>query len=69
MIAWLTANWGTLIVLLVLAVIVGLILARLIKNKKEGKCFCQYANGGTCSGNCANCHGGTAGKTEKTKNC
>ncbi|MCR5600945.1 MAG: FeoB-associated Cys-rich membrane protein [Ruminococcus sp.] len=48
MIAWLTANLGTITVSLVLIAIVSLIIAKMIKDKKSGKstggcgCSCEH---------------------------
>lgn len=47
MLAWLAANWGTILVLLILGGIVAGIIAGLRKNKKQGK--------SSCGCNCANC--------------
>lgn len=53
---WIAANIGTMIVLLILAVIVGIIVFFMIRDKKNGKSAC----GGNC-GCCPmgdKCHGG-----------
>ena len=60
MLEWLSANIGTIIVLAILIVIVALIVSRLVKNKKQGKHLCEYANGASCGGSCAHCGGGCA---------
>ncbi|MBR3893872.1 MAG: FeoB-associated Cys-rich membrane protein [Clostridia bacterium] len=39
--AWLAENLGTIVVSAILIVIFGAIVARLIKNKKEGKSSCS----------------------------
>lgn len=68
MLTWLTQNFATIVILAVLAVIFGLMLYSLIRDKKAGKSSC----GGGCAG-CANacyCHGHTASKEpspEKTE--
>lgn len=49
MLTLLKAHIGTIIVLLVLAVIVALIIRSIVKDKKSGK--------GMCGGDCSNCHG------------
>ncbi len=49
MFEWLSANLSTIIVASVLAVIVGLIIYSMIKDKKKGK--------SSCGGNCAGCAG------------
>ncbi|MBQ1451162.1 MAG: FeoB-associated Cys-rich membrane protein [Clostridia bacterium] len=40
MISWISANIGTIVVILVVAAIVGLIIRQMIKNKKVGKTNC-----------------------------
>ena len=40
---------STAVVLLILAVIIGLIIASMVKGKKQGKSL--------CGGDCAHCHG------------
>lgn len=42
-------NFGTLLVLLALALVVGLIIRRMIKDRKAGKLACG-CDCGTCSG-------------------
>ena len=54
MLEWLSANWGTILVILVLAVVVALIVRTLIRDKKAGRSSC----GAGCAG-CAmkgSCH-------------
>lgn len=53
MFAWLSENIGTISVSLILAAVVALIVAKMIKDKKNGKlCSC----GGTCAhGTCGAC--------------
>ena len=45
---------GTVLVLAVLAVIVGLIVRGMVKDRRQGK--------HACGGDCANCHGGCSCK-------
>lgn len=52
MLAWLSAHGGDILVLLVLALIVGVILRSLIRDKKKGKSAC----GCSCKG-CSLCGG------------
>ena len=40
MISFLSANIGTIVVVLILAAVVGLVIFKMIKNKKEGKSSC-----------------------------
>ena len=47
MFAWLSANIGTIIVCVILAIIVAAIIVKLRKDKKQGK--------PTCGCNCAHC--------------
>lgn len=47
MFTWLVENIATIIIILALAVIIGLIVAKLVKDKKQGK--------SNCGCNCANC--------------
>ncbi len=49
MLSFLKANIWTIIGVIVIAVIVGLIIRSLVKDKKSGK--------GICGGDCSNCHG------------
>ena len=54
MTAWLMNNWGSILVVTVLTVIIALIIIKMIKDKKSGKTSC----GCGCS-NCAmreSCH-------------
>lgn len=54
MLSWLGANIGTIAVCIVLLVIVGAIIASMIRDKKAGK-------SPTCGGNCGHCSMGCAG--------
>ncbi|MBO4560168.1 MAG: FeoB-associated Cys-rich membrane protein [Lachnospiraceae bacterium] len=47
MIAWFSANLGTILVTILLILIVTGIIRSMIKDKKQGK--------STCGGNCAHC--------------
>ena len=40
MLSWITENLGTILITLVLLVIVGAIVATLLKNRKKGKSSC-----------------------------
>ena len=57
MLAWLSANIGTILITLVLIAIVAAVSVYLIKQKKQGKF--------SCGSNCAHCamHGGCHGKS------
>lgn len=64
MIAWLATNFnpGTLLVLAIVALIVGLVLRSLIRDKKAGihSCGGSCGSGGcsACGGACSACSGG-----------
>ncbi len=47
MLAWLSSNIGTIIVAVILAAVVGFVIARMAVDKKRGKSI--------CGGNCAAC--------------
>ena len=47
MLTWLAANWGNVLIVLILCAIVAGIIVGLRKNKKQGK--------SSCGGNCAHC--------------
>ncbi|MGN0628241.1 MAG: FeoB-associated Cys-rich membrane protein [Oscillospiraceae bacterium] len=49
MLEWITANLGTIVVSAVLVLVIGLIIARMIKNKKSGKPSCS------CGCGCSEC--------------
>ena len=57
MFEWISANIGTIAVLIVLLAAVGLILRKFIRDKRAGKSVCGCSVGGTCSGHCAGCSG------------
>ena len=64
MLTWLSQNIATIVIIAVLAVIFGLMIYSLIRDKKAGKSSCC----GGCAG-CANacyCHGHTAPKSDET---
>ena len=63
MIEFLSANMGTIFVILILAAVVGMIILNLKKDKKSGKSSCGCGCGG-CP-NSALCHGKTISKTEE----
>lgn len=58
MLTWLLSNWINLVLIGVLALVVGLVLRSMIRDKKAGKSSC----GGNC-GSCGACSGcvGSAG--------
>ena len=53
MLAWLSANLINIVLIALIALIVGLLIRGMIRDKKAGKCSC----GGNCSacGACAGC--------------
>lgn len=56
MLTWLSANLGTLIVLAVLLIVVGLIVRKMIVDKRSGRSTCSCGGScGSCGGNC-HCH-------------
>ena len=59
MIAWLAANWGTLLVLLVLLAVVCGILRTMRRDRAQGRNSCGVKCGGGCAGctGCGGCHG------------
>lgn len=56
MLAWLTQNLSTIVVLVVLAGIVAAIIVHMIRNKKKGKSSCSC--GCESCGLCDACNGG-----------
>ncbi|MBR3436125.1 MAG: FeoB-associated Cys-rich membrane protein [Lachnospiraceae bacterium] len=56
MFEWISENWGTILVSLVLSVIVGLVIFGMIREKKAGKASCHCG----CSGSCSGCPGSCA---------
>lgn len=59
MLAWLSANIGTILIAIVLFAIVAAIVVKLVRDKKQGKstcgCNCPGCHGGSCGG-CSGCH-------------
>ena len=57
MLAWLAANAINIVLVLVIAVVVGLILRGMIRDKKAGKSSCggNCAGCGACGGGCGTC--------------
>ncbi len=55
MFVWLSANWINIALVVVLALIVGLLLRGMIRDRKAGKSSC----GGNCAG-CGACSGCSA---------
>lgn len=49
---WLSANLGTIVVLIILVIIVCLIIRKMVKDKKSGKGIC---NCGCQGGDCDKC--------------
>ena len=47
MLEWLAANIGTIIVALIVIAVIAFVVARMVKDKKEGK--------SSCGANCAHC--------------
>ena len=54
MIDWLQANYGTILVALLLLTMVVLIIRRLILDKRAGKHICG-GSCGSCGGGCSGC--------------
>ena len=46
MIAWLSQNWGTLLVAAVVVAILGVVVWRMVANKRAGKSSCGCGCGG-----------------------
>ena len=55
MLAWLSANLINIVLIALIALIVGLLIRGMIRDKKAGKCSC----GGNCAA-CGACAGGSA---------
>ena len=53
MLAWLSENIGTILIVAVLLAIVAAIVVKLARDKKQGK--------STCGCSCPGCHGGSCG--------
>ena len=55
MLPWISAHYGDILVLLVLGLIVGWIIAGMIRKKKKGTCCgCSGCKGCAMSGSCGN---------------
>lgn len=50
MLAWLTQNWGTLLIGMILLLAVGAVIASMVRRRRQGKSSC----GCNCAG-CAMC--------------
>ena len=59
MLAWLSQNWGSLLVGAIVIGIVAVIVWRIVRNRRAGKTV--------CGGDCANCHGCSACRTTPAK--
>ena len=57
MFEYITNNLSTILILLVLLGIVGLIVRKLVRDKKAGRSFCAMSATGTC-GSCPHSKGG-----------
>ena len=65
MLAWLSAHYGDILVLAVLALIVGGIIWNMIRNKKKGKTGCSGCSGcSSCTGY-SSCKAGCQGCSHK----
>ncbi|MCR4611697.1 MAG: FeoB-associated Cys-rich membrane protein [Lachnospiraceae bacterium] len=56
MLAWLSANLGTIIITLVLIAIVAFVIFIMVRDKKKGK--------SSCGGNCAHCKAACSHKND-----
>lgn len=55
MMQWLSASYGDILVIVVLALVVGLIVRGMIRDKKKGKsCGCSSCSGCAMAGSCHN---------------
>ncbi|MGI6174786.1 MAG: FeoB-associated Cys-rich membrane protein [Christensenellales bacterium] len=53
MLQWIEHNLSTLLIALVLALLVGLVIVYLIRQKKKGKCVgCDSSHCASCQGHC-----------------
>ena len=57
MLTWLSANLINIVLIAVIALIVGLLLRGMIRDKKAGKSSCggNCASCGVCGGSCSGC--------------
>ena len=65
MFSWISANSGDIIVLLVLGLVVGAVIAAMIRDKKKGNGCCGGCSGcSSCAakGSCASCNGSCTSK-------
>ena len=65
MLSWISANSGDIIVLLVLGLVVGVVIAAMIRDKKKGNgCCggCSGCSGCAAKGSCASCNGSCTSK-------
>ena len=67
MLAWLSANLINIALILVIALVVGLLLRSMIRDKKAGKSSCggNCADCGACGG-CGSCHPRCGVRTQVT---
>ncbi len=67
MLTWLSANLINIVLIAVIALIVGLLLRGMIRDKKAGKSSCggSCASCGACGG-CGSCHPGCGVRTQVT---
>ena len=67
MFAWLAANLINIVLIAVIALIVGLLLRGMVRDKKAGKSSCggSCASCGACGG-CGSCHPGCGVRTQVT---
>lgn len=52
MTAWIAAHMGDIVVLAVLGLIIGIVIASMVRAKKKGKGCCGCAMAGSCHGKC-----------------
>ena len=56
MLLWLSANWGTLLVAAILALVIFVIVRKTVRDRRAGRhaCGCDCCSGGC--GKCGQCH-------------
>lgn len=54
MLAWLSQNWGTLLISAALVIVVALVIWSMVRGKRQGKSSCGCSCG-SCGG-CGACH-------------
>lgn len=54
MLNWLAQNWGTILVCVILAAVIVLIIAWMVRNKKAGRSSC-CGDCKACTGACSSC--------------